>query len=144
MKEYFPVYDRKNELYFVKDKLPNNQTIIMSFENYDNSYDTDYWNIALCVVNKRKHIDRVFDNCEITGEDPFATVRIARDMFTALESQIIQDANIYRTKQHVSCTWLDTKRRDVYAHFLKRRGYQYGMFDGKKVLYKVYKGSDVD
>jgi len=144
MKEYYPIWDKKNELYFVKDKLPNNQTIIMSFENYDNSYDTDYWNIALCVVNKRKHIDHVFDNCEITGGDPVATVRIARDMFSSLENQIIQDIDLYGTKQHVSCTWLDAKRRNVYAHFLKRRGYQYGMFDGKKVLYKVYKGSDVD
>lgn len=142
MKEYTPIWDRKNETWFIKEKLPNNQTMIMSFERTDSSADTDYWNIALCVVNKRKHINRVFDNVEMTGKNPIQTVHVARGMFKQLENTIMKDDYQRKFNNIIYCSWLDKQRREVYYKYLSRRGYSYGMLWGSKVIMKYIPKKD--
>lgn len=132
-----PTFDRENDLWFLREKLGNGQTIFMSFERTDSSMDTDYYNVALCVVSKRKQIDSAFDSAAMTGRNPLQTIALAREMFAALEEWVTE---LYSQSCHVVvyCTWLDRRRREVYHRFLSRRGYRYGMLFGRKVIYKRF------
>lgn len=138
---FMPRWDGRNRNFFIKEKLANGQTVIMSFELECQTDDTDYWNIAMCVVSKRKHIDKVFESRATTGGDPVATFSVVRKMFRALEEKILQCRS---RNNFIYCTWLDGKRRDVYYRFLSRLGYRYGKLEGAKVIFKLYPRRDAN
>lgn len=129
------IYDKRNEWYVVKEKI-DNQTFFMEFQIYDETDDTVYFNICMGVYNKRKHAGRNENEARITGSNPMKTVAIAMKAFDMLEEEVL-----YRRKdkrKHISCGWVDNRRRDAYYKFLSRKGYQYGNIDGYKCIYKVY------
>lgn len=136
-----PQYDGANQRWFVKHKFANGQTFFMSFSVFD-SYRTrdgwtNWWNISMCVVSKRKHIDKVFDECALSGRDPFQTFQIARDAFTTLENHVFRESCGCYT--NVACVyWTDNRRRDLYHRFLGPKGYRFSMACGIKALVKVY------
>ena len=138
-----PLYDGKDKRWFVKYKLANGQTFFMSFSVFDSCRTrdgwTNWWNIAMCVVSKRKNIDRVFDECVLSGKDPFQTFCVARKAFSVLEEHIFRTSYWSGYTNIVCVSWLDNRRRDLYARFLCPKGYRFSMIDGhSKVLMKVY------
>ena len=132
-----PVFDFTEKTWYMKQKMDNGQTIYMGFQLSDITRHAHYWNIILCVYTKRRNIGRIFDEKQITGKNPIATVHAARSMFYLLERKVEFLGN-RKVDNIIYCTWLDNRRRDAYYRFLHRRGYEYGMLFGQKVIYKVF------
>lgn len=127
-------YDRENERYIVKEKI-DNQTFFMEFQIFDETDDTIYFNICMGIYNKRKHVGRNENEARITGLNPVKTVCVAIKAFDLLEKEVIERRPSKR--KHISCVWVDNRRRDVYYKFLSKRGYQYGKLDNYKCIYKI-------
>lgn len=127
-------YDRENERYIVKEKI-DNQTFFMEFQIFDETDDTIYFNICMGIYNKRKHAGRNENEARITGLNPVKTVCVAIKAFDLLEKEVIERRPSKR--KHISCVWVDNRRRDVYYNFLSKRGYQYGKLDNYKCIYKI-------
>lgn len=128
-------YDRENEWYIVKEKI-DNQTFFMEFQIYDETDDTIYFNICMGIYNKRKHAGRNEDEARMTGLNPMKSVTTAIKAFNLLEEEVLKRRTGKR--KHISCGWVDNRRRDTYYKFLSKRGYQYGTIGGYKCIYKVY------
>ena len=133
------VYDRENEWYIVKEKI-DNQTFFMEFQIYDRTDDTIYFNICMGVYNKRKHADHNENEARMTGQNPIKTVITAMRAFDLLEKEVINSYKGHR--KHISCCWVDNRRRDAYYRFLSKRGYQYGKIGNMKCIYKIYEVND--
>lgn len=127
-------YDRENEWYIVKEKI-DNQTFFMEFQIYDETDDTIYFNICMGIYNKRKHAERNENEVRMTGLNPMKTICVARKAFDLLEKEVIERRPSKR--KHISCGWVDNRRRDAYYRFLSKRGYQYGKLGNYKCIYKV-------
>lgn len=127
-------YDRENEWYIVKEKI-DNQTFFMEFQIFDETDDTIYFNICMGVYNKRKHAGRNEDEARMTGLNPIKTVYVAMKAFDLLEKEVIERRPSKR--KHISCGWVDNRRRDAYYKFLSKRGYQYGKLGNYKCIYKI-------
>ena len=130
-------YDKENDWYIFKEKI-DNQTFFMEFQVYDETEDTSYINICMGVFNKRKHAERNENEVRITGQNPIKTVMTAIRAFNELEKVAIERELWTHDRVHVSCWWVDNRRRDAYYKFLSKRGYQFGNFEGKKVIFRVY------
>lgn len=127
-------YDNENEWFIVKEKI-DNQTFFMEFQLYDESGDTLYYNICMGLYNKRKHAARNEDEKRITGLNPMKTMFVAKKAFELLEQAVIESDPAMR--KHISCGWVDNRRRDAYYRFLSKRGYQYGRIGTCKCIYKI-------
>ena len=127
-------YDRKNESFIVKEKI-NNQTFFMEFQIFDETNDTIYFNICMGIYNKRKHAGRNEDENRITGLNPMKSVLMAIKAFSLLEKEVIE--TYPNKRKHISCGWIDNRRRNVYYKFLSKKGYQYGKLGKYKCIYKV-------
>lgn len=131
-------WDSENEQYFIKQRLSSGQTMCMCFQLCENPVDTAKWNIALSIYNKRKHADRNVTNAIITGKNPLESFIVARKMFKKLECKVLTS---YYGKYYdtiIYCCWVDNRRRDAYYKVLSRYGYDYGVLDGYKVIYKKF------
>jgi hypothetical protein len=128
-------YSRENESYFIKEKI-DNQTFFMEFQIYDETDDTIYINICMGIYNKRKHVERNENEVRMTGLNPMKSVATAIRAFNLLEKEILKRRTSKR--KHISCGWVDNRRRDAYYKFLSKRGYQYGTIGRYKCIYKVY------
>jgi len=120
-----------------------NQTFQMSFELYDETLDTKYFNIGMIIFNKRYNISKHENKIEITGQNPALTLAAATECFHKIEQKII---NIYNDDYNIVfvARWLNSQRRDIYTRYLKRYGYTIG-YDGEKCLRKkVKKGSVIN
>lgn len=127
-------YDSDNESYIIKEKI-DNQTFFMEFQIYDKTDDTVYFNICMGIYNKRKHAERNEEEIRITGLNPMKSVVTAIRAFNLLEEEV---ARTYpNRRKHISCGWIDNRRRDVYYKFLSKRGYQYGKLGNYKCIYKI-------
>ena len=131
-------YDRENEWYIVKEKI-DNQTFFMEFQIFDETDDTIYFNICMGIYNKRKHAGRNEDEARMTGLNPIKTVCVATKAFDLLEKEVIERRPSKR--KHISCGWVDNRRRDAYYKFLSKRGYQYGKLGNYKCIYKIIEKS---
>jgi hypothetical protein len=69
----------------------------------------------------------------MTGLNPMKTIAVATKAFDLLEAEVLKRSK----RKHISCGWVDNRRRDVYYKFLSKRGYQYGRLGDYKCLYKV-------
>lgn len=132
-------YNDSEDAYVYKEKI-GNQTFFMEFQVRDWTDDTTYFNICMGVYNKRKHAAKNEDEARITGKDPFKTCLCAMKAFNELERYVIAEekAKFPNKKIHISCSWVDNRRRDVYYKFLSKRGYRYGVFENQKVIYKTF------
>ena len=108
----------------------------LAFQLVDETIDTDYWNICLCIYNKRKHIDDLLEHTDFVGKNPLLSIRVIRTAFDQLEKTLVERSWV--RNNYVFCSWTDNRRRDVYYRYLSRKGYAYGKYDGRKVIYKIY------
>ena len=74
-----------------------------------------------------------------TGKQDFLqTYIIAKKCFNELEKICIQE--FHYTDIVIYCNWTDRRRRDIYYHFLSKKGYKYGRdLENKKCIYKKFK-----
>lgn len=126
-------YNRQNDSFFVKEKI-GKQTFLMEFDLWDYTCDMDYYNIAVSLYTKRKHINYNEDCCLSTGLNPMKTIEVGIKAFELLEERIQQRG----TKTMVFCIWTDVKRKKAYYRFLSKRGYKYGRLDNFECIYKIY------
>ena len=122
---------------YIQEKI-GNQTFFLKMELYDETLDTLYYNIHMGVYSKRKHAVENELNARMTGLNPIQVVIFARKAFVALEEYLV-DKCINSHNVHISCNWVDNRRRDAYYKFLSKRGYEYGRMDNRKIIYKLFK-----
>lgn len=121
---------------YIKQKLSNGQTLEFGMDLFDCNDDTEYWNIYAQIYTKRKQAAYNMENCVISGNgialEAFAVIRKS---FQEIEEEI----KIHSERKNVMfcCHWTDNRRRNVYEKFLKKYGYEYKMFDGRKELCKI-------
>ena len=134
-------FDYKTKEYYIKEKI-DGQIYCMAFQlPGDYTYHSTVGiNIALYIISKRKNVDNIMLNdCIITGKNPFKSVAFAMRAFNSLEDYVVKDTKL---KSHdkiiIYCTWLDNRRRDAYYKFLHKKGYKYGMYNGKKCILKEF------
>ena len=138
------VWNYDDQEYTVKEKI-GTQSIVMKAQLDDNyeEDDTLYFNIALAVYSKRKHMDRNEGNVLITGKNPLKTFVVARRMFEELQSTVLDDflnqANIV-----IYAHWVDSRRRDTYYKALKRYGYDWGQVQKRKVILRRFDKGDYE
>ena len=75
--------------YFIKEKI-DGQTYLMIFSNWDGTDKTEYFNISLQVISKRKHADAEMDNVVTTGKNPYTTINFAIKAFKILEEHVLK------------------------------------------------------
>ena len=131
-------WDSENDQYFIKQKLSSGQTMFMCFQLYEEPMDAARWNIVLGIYNKRKHTDRNETNAIITGKNPLESFVVARKMFIKLEHEVLTSYYGREYDTIIYCCWVDNRRRDAYYKVLSRYGYDYGVIDGHKVIYKRF------
>lgn len=130
-------YNHNEYAHYIKEKMSNGQTFYMELGAYDWTEDSIYINIYVTVYNKRKHKDKILNDKTITGTSPFESAFLAMKAFPELESAAF--AKWFRAGYDnviITTTWVDNRRRDVYAKYLTKRGYQFGIIEGEKCLYK--------
>ena len=124
------IYDRESDQYYQRRNV-DNQTVElgMNCTNWDEINKTSYWNIFLTVYNKRKDAYTNMDKKVITGQNPFATFIMARDMFYDVEAEVLKKELLYghSDKVIIFCTWVDNRRRDAYYRVLSKMGYNWGL-----------------
>lgn len=131
----FKIKEEWGEVY-IKHKLPNGQTIEMNFSEYIYTPDVKSWWVSLSVYSKRKHKDRNENLVLTTGKNPWANISTIRDMFDTLEDYIVNGSN---QTQLIVISWVDNRRRNAYYKYLSRKGYNYMMYYGFKVIGKLFK-----
>lgn len=130
--------------YYVKEKLPNGQTLHMTFQVFNKNDSCSFW-VGLIIYKKRKQLsdDRLY--LKGTGTLGIKTLLIARDIILEFEEymkQIIYESKtIYGRsftydKYYIAIDWDDNRRRDVYKRGLQKYGYDYGFETGFKCLRK--------
>lgn len=128
-------HDIRNNIYFVKEKI-HEQTMVLKFEEFDRNLNTIYYNVYLSVYTKRKNTDYNENNCLVTGKYPFETVSKVIRAFNEIEKEIIESKSDF--KKYIYVGYVDNKRRNAYFRYLSKKGYQYGFYDNKKCIYKIY------
>lgn len=125
--------------YRIEEKLDNGQTFVMEFQEIDWNADTIYFNVYLAIYNKRTQATKDDQEAKTTGKNIFLkTWTFARQAFDLIEQELLREFN-YIDNIVIYVSWSDNRRRDIYHHFLSKRGYRYGRdLDNKKVLYKKY------
>ena len=124
--------------FYIKKKLQNGQTVYMALQLFDVTDSTYYWNIYLSIYNKRKHSLKNLEGVKSTGKMPFVSLAMCRTMFNSLLTELLKSYYIEDADNIVYCTWTDNKRRNVYYHFLRKYGFEYGNLFNYKVIYKKY------
>ena len=116
---------------------------IIGWDRDEDLSDTEWFNVALSIYNKRKDMYSNMDKKLSTGKDLIRNFIIARKMFDALEVVVVEDA-IRNEKDIIIFTqWEDNRRRDAYYKVLSRKGYRYGTSPyGNKVIMKKFKWKD--
>ena len=127
-------YNSTDGIYSIFEKI-GTQTFQMDFCQDGSSNGTLYFYIVMSLYSKRKDKNFNEDSHKATGKNPTATLPIALKCFDKLEETIIKDFGD-RFNILIYCTWSDNRRRDIYHHYLKKRGYDYGRVDGMKVIIK--------
>lgn len=125
--------------YRAEEKLDNGQTFIMEFQEIDWNADTIYFNVCLAIYSKRTQAAENEREVRTTGKDTFLkTWTLARQAFNLIEQEVLERFS-YVGNIVIYVGWADSRRRDIYYHFLSKRGYRYGRdLDNKKVLYKKF------
>ena len=141
-------YDKNNDIYTLKIKLNNLQTIYMEFSlinlnRYEPFVECKWYNVCLSIHGKRFTMYDNMDKKISTGKDPIYNFIITRNMFNAMETFVI-DNTIKQKKDLVICIhWEDNRRRDAYYKVLSRKGYKYAKMPwGTKVIMKKFKWKD--
>ena len=130
-------WDKDEYAYVIKEKLSNRQTVFIMFQELEESNSTIiYYNVALGIYNKRKHIDRNEDEKRITGTASWSNAIKIIKMFDKIEQYVVEENKYRGFGTIILVHWVDNRRRDAYYSVLKKRGYSYGMAFGKKHLIK--------
>ncbi len=136
------------ELIMQYNEEDNLQTIWMEFgiigwDRDEDLSDTEWFNVALSIYNKRKDMYSNMDKKLSTGKDLIRNFIIARKMFDALEAVVVEDAVRNEKDIIIFTQWEDNRRRDAYYKVLSRKGYRYGTSPyGTKIIMKKFKWKD--
>lgn len=141
----FDIRFRRNDYgdtYYVLIPI-DNQKMWLGFELVSEvGMETNWWNIAIAVFNKRKHAASNEQAKKLTGQNPIAELVYGRAAVRALE-QYITDK--FRDETNIFyCTWLDNRRRDIYYRVLHKMGYDWGRnpWNEKCIMKKVEANKD--
>lgn len=130
----------ENEMYTVyalRTKI-DNQTVEIEFqcdEKNNSKSNIRHWNIALTIGTKRKHFDKYHDNKEVCGKIGLQGLLFAKAAIQYFE-EFLTHTEFSQYKNILYATWLDHRRRDAYAYGLKKLGFDFGVYNKKKVLLK--------
>ena len=117
--------------------------LYLQCQNDDPLDDTLYFNIYLTLYSKRKHVDNNEDAAKVTGKDAIKTFLVVRRMFRDIVNKCLaefqENYNIV-----IYCWWLDARRRDAYYRYLKTLGFDWGFYDGHKVIMKKFQRSKLN
>ena len=143
-------YDRETDAYICREQI-DNQTIELGMNcEYETCDRTTFWNIYISVHNKRKDMYDNMDKHTITGKNPFQTFIKAREMFYAVEAEVLKQELFLKDnapeKIVIYCTWVDNRRRDAYYKVLSKMGYTWGRTPRlkQKCIMKIYKREDLN
>lgn len=130
-------YNREECAYIATERI-GTQTMKMEMMeiDYNEKHNILYYNISVCVYNKRKHYDRNFNEVRITGTNPMATVATGIKLYKALEKEVCGDPSNKGWNIYFLAHWADNRRRKAYEQLLTRYGYKMDVYDGKKMLIK--------
>lgn len=111
------------------------EVIIDSDERSNCLSNTRHWNIGLTIGTKRKHFEKYHNHQEVCGKIGLKGLLFAKAAIQYFENYLgYSQYKKYRNILYV--TWLDNRRRDAYAYGLKKLGFNFGVYDKKKVLLK--------
>lgn len=96
---------------------------------------TRHWNIGLTIGTKRKHFEKYHDHKEVCGKIGLKGLLFAKAAIQYFEDYL-KYTKYKNYKNILYVTWLDNRRRDAYAYGLKKLGFNFGIYDKKKVLLK--------
>lgn len=130
-------YDRESCAYIATERI-GAQTMKMEMTeiSYNYSTRTVYYNVSVCIYNKRKHYNRNFDEVRVTGKNPLATIVTGLKMYKALEKEVCESIENRKWNVCFLVHWEDNRRRNAYEKLLTRYGYHMGVYDNTKMLIK--------
>lgn len=123
--DYFPLYSYTTKI--------DGQTVEVEFESFEpyTHRGIRHWNIGLTIGSKRKNFSSYHQKKETTGK-----IGIQGLLFAKAAIQHFEENWCEKGEDAIYAHWLDNRRRNVYEFGLKKLGFDYKMFNGKKVLYK--------
>ena len=96
-----------------------------------------HWNIGLVIGTKVKKKEEYFAKEMVTGKIGLKGLLFAKAAIENFEKLLsVRKCN---HKHYLYCSWLDNRRRNVYAYGLQKIGFNYGVFNKKKCLIKQVK-----
>ena len=96
---------------------------------------TRHWNIGLTIGTKRKHFEKYHDHKEVCGKIGLKGLLFAKAAIQYFEDYL-KYTKYKNYKNILYVTWLDNRRRNAYAYGLKKLGFNFGIYDKKKVFLK--------
>ena len=143
------IFNKEEDAYICREQV-DNQTIElgMNCTYWTHDEKSSWWNIYITIYNKKKDMYDNMDKHIITGKNPFKTFAKAREMFYAVEAQVLEAELLLQPKTEkiiIYCTWVDNRRRDAYYKVLSKMGYTWGRTPimKQKCIMKVYKREDL-
>ena len=129
----------ESEYTFVAEKkMPSGMTARITFYgDYWDDQKTAEFNIFLVVFKKRKQISELY--LKSTGKDGLKTLFFAKKAVFDFEKFIVEKYGRCHEKMFINIGWDDNQRRDLYYRGLKKYGYDFNFFYGRKVLSKRIK-----
>ena len=130
-------YNREERSYIATERI-GSQTMKMEMMewDYNEGSNTVYYNVSVCIYNKRKHYERNFNEARITGNNPIATIAVGLKMYKELEKTVCESAENRNWNVVFLVRWEDNRRRNAYEKLLVRYGYKIDKYDNTKVLIK--------
>ena len=98
---------------------------------------TCYWFVEFQIYTKRKHIERNYAECRMTGECGVEGLLFAKDAILEFSKWILtQRWAETGCRQVIVVWWADNIRKKIYCHFLPRYGFKLGRYDNHLALLK--------
>ena len=129
----------ENEYTFITEKkMPSGMTTrIIFYGDYWDNQRTAEFSIWLVVFKKRKQIPEL--TLHATGKDGLKTLFFARKAILDFEKFVVEKYGNCHDKMFINIGWEDNQRRDLYYKGMNSHGYDFTIFNGKKVLSKQIK-----
>lgn len=123
---------------WVAKRKIGNQTAVIKFYLSD-SYckgNKHYWWVSFQIYSKRKHIEKNFEDCKITGKCGLEGILFAKDAILEFEKFISTQYEVNENHHFIVVGWADKVRKKIYCHFLPRYGFVLGKYQGSGALIK--------
>lgn len=132
------IYDDEYDDYITEKKLEDGRTVHVRFQegiSYDKGSNIKLeYNIYLVIYRKRKELSNANYECiNPVNKAGMYGLLFAYNAIKEFEKYIVSQ---YDYKIRMRCYWGDSRRRNIYEHYLSKIGYSVKYLDGHKRFVK--------